>query len=102
MFEGSGCGARSAIPGSSADGGGGAPACVKTGTAPATAGIGGPLESQVTDCFPRPSGGECPSVDDAEPLITPKCGLQIVSIDCGPIIDGSMCCYRVTEVCGYA
>jgi hypothetical protein len=52
---------------------------------------------QVTECIP-PINGACPTQYQATMFIVPSQSCSyVVSIDCGPVPQGSDCCYLVTE-----
>jgi hypothetical protein len=60
-------------------------------------GTGNNGQMQVTECFDPPADG-CPSEYDATMYIIPShtC-VYLVSVDCGPVVQGGECCYLVTE-----
>ena len=60
-----------------------------------SAASGGQL--QTTECIP-PLNGACPTQYEATMFIAPSqpCS-YVVSVDCGPVPQGSECCYLVTE-----
>jgi hypothetical protein len=74
--------------GTGADGGAG---CALT-----TTGAGGEGVVQTTECFAPPATG-CPSVYQASEFITPMNCTYLVSVDCGPVVQGGACCYAVHE-----
>src|SRR5262245_6475128 len=85
---GAGGAGMAAGAGGAGDGDGGMCALTSTGT-------GGEL-IQVTECFDAPEKG-CPNQYQASMYIVPAGCAYLVSIDCGPMIEGSTCCYLVKE-----
>jgi hypothetical protein len=58
-------------------------------------GTGGDVK-QLTACF-APSGDKCPNQYNAAMFIAlPDCG-YLVSVDCGPVVEGGNCCYLIKE-----
>jgi hypothetical protein len=61
-----------------------------------TSGAGGAGVEQVSECF-APPGASCPSLYDAAEFIIPADCTYLVSVDCGPVVQGGMCCYETHE-----
>jgi len=101
-----GCGGIVVVEGETSTGAGGAGG--STGASPTggscnpsstgvTGGPGGEILQQTTKCFEWTSSSLCPVKEiGAGLVVATPCG-SIRSVDCGPIEDGSSCCYVVTE-----
>lgn len=64
------------------------------GVVPMDAGAG---QLKLPECFAMPEKG-CPKQYDATLYIVPSTPcVYLVSVDCGPFVSGSQCCYWVTE-----
>lgn len=58
---------------------------------------GGSDQVQVLECFNMPPDG-CPNQYMAVQFIVPSAScVYLVSVDCGPYVQGAQCCYVVTE-----
>jgi hypothetical protein len=103
-----GCGAKVAIDrdgglagvggagGDTTTGGSGGGAHLDGGCAIGSSGAGAG-QMQTTECFATPPEG-CPNQYDAVLHIVPSTPcVYLVSVDCGPLILTSKCCYVVTE-----
>lgn len=99
-----GCGAKVAVDldggtnGTGGDGGGGGSGAGvdggPCGLVVMDAGLG---QWKVPECFAMPSSG-CPKQYEAPQFIVPSTPcVYLVSVDCGPVVQGSQCCYMVTE-----
>jgi hypothetical protein len=103
-----GCGGIVVVDGEQRNGAGGAGGDSTTGSSPSggsceptstsvTGGPGGETLQQTTKCFEWTSGSLCPVKEiGAGLVVATPCG-SIRSVDCGPIQDGTTCCYVVTE-----
>jgi hypothetical protein len=86
----SGVGGAGTTAGIGGLGGGGGAGCALT-----TTGTSG-MYVETTECFEVPAGG-CPSVYHASMYIVPQGCYFLVSVDCGPVAQGSSCCYLTRE-----
>lgn len=113
-LHGAGCGGKVVVEGEGAGGSGGAGGSADVtvtsgifpaGTGSVSTGSGCSLTSsaasggqvQLTECIP-PVSGACPTQYQATMFIVPSAPCSyVVSVDCGPVPQGSSCCYLVTE-----
>jgi hypothetical protein len=110
-FYGVACGGKVVVDGGgdgSGGQGGNPDVTVTSGIFPVTTGstsTGCPLSGsaasggqlQTTECI-SPMNGACPTQYQATMYIVPSMACSyVVSVDCGPIVQGDTCCYMVTE-----